>query len=133
MFKKYRFGWKDKDGYEMSVDFFVHSKGTRRGFMHRACVVGTLPRLDDMMNDWSQYRKNEDVLHGNRVTKVSYCNRTWESYPGQQCLSRLWEMLCKLTFVDMGRIHEGNPFCEDKEPDHEDLMEPDELFAGLSR
>lgn len=132
MFKKYRFNWKDGES-EKSVDFFVHSKSSRSGFMHRACVVGPLPRLDDMGKDWSQYRENEDILFGKRVAKVSYCNRTWESWPGQQCLSKLWERLCKLKFVDMGRIHEGDPFSEDKEPDHEDLREPDELFGGFSR
>ena len=38
MFKKYMFKWKDGDG-ERSVDFYVHSKGTRSGFMHRACAL----------------------------------------------------------------------------------------------
>ena len=132
MFKKYRFNWKDGES-EKSVDFFVHSKGTRSGFMHRACVIGPLPRLDETSNDWCKYRENEDVLFKKRVAKCSYCNRTWECWPGQQCLSRLWEMLCKLKFVDMGRIHEGDPFSDDKEPDHENLMEPDELFAAFSR
>ena len=132
MFKKYRFNWKDGES-EKSVDFFVHSKGTRSGFMHRACVIGPLPRLDETSNDWCKYRENEDVLFKKRVAKCSYCNRTWECWPGQQCLSRLWEMLCKLKFVDMGRINEGDPFSDDKEPDHENLMEPDELFAAFSR
>ena len=132
MFKKYVFTWKDVDR-ERSVDFFVHSKGTRNGFMHRACVVGPLPRLDEMWKDWSQCRENEDVLFGRRVMKVSYCNRTWESWPGQNCLVNLWNRLCKLKFLDMGRIREGNPFSDDKEPDHEDLVEPDELFGGFSR
>ena len=133
MFKKYSMKWSDVSGCEHKTDFYVNSKNTRNGFMHRACVVGPLPRLDDMGKDWSQYRENENVLFGKRVTKVSYCNRTWESWPGKQCLSKLWERLCKLKFVDMGRIHEGDPFSDDKEPDHEDLREPDELFAGFSR
>ena len=133
MFKKYRFVWNGKDGNKHSVDFLVHSKISRRGFVHRACVLGQIPRIDDMDNDWSKYRENEDLLFGKRVTKVSYCNRTWECYPGQTCLSNLWKKLAKLKFIDMGRICEVNPFSEDKEPDHENLMEPDELFARFSR
>lgn len=133
MFKKYRFEWKDKDGCKRSVDFFVHSKGTRSGFMHRACAIGPLPRLDDMEKDWTSYNANQNILCGKRFAKCSYCNRTWESWHGQQCLSKLWEQLCKLKFVDMGRISEGNPFSEDEEPDHEDLWEPDELFGRFSR
>lgn len=132
MFKKYRFKWEDGGG-EWSVDFFVHSKSSRSGFVHRACAIGPLPRLDDMGKDWARYQENEDVLFGRRITKISYYNRTWESWPGQQCLSKLWERLCKLKFVDMGRIREGNPFSEDKEPDHEDLWEPDDLFGRFSR
>lgn len=133
MFKKYRFEYQDKDGHDRSVDFFVHSKSSRSGFMHRACVIGPLPRLDDMGKDWSQYRENEDVLFGKRVAKCSYCNRTWECYSGQTCLAKLWNQLAKLKFLDMGRIREENPFSDDKEPDHEDLREPNELFAGFSR
>lgn len=132
MFKKYRFNWKDGEN-ERSVDFFVHSKSTRSGFLHRACVVGPLPRLDDMVNDWSQYRENEDVLFKKRVAKCSYCNRTWECWPGQQCLSKLWGRLAKLKFLDMGRIAEGDPFSADGEPPHEHLKEPDELFGGFER
>jgi hypothetical protein len=132
MFKKYRFEWEGKDGKKSSADFFVHSKGTRSGFMHRACVIGPLPRLDDMGNDWAQYRENEEVLFKKRVAKCSYCNRTWECWPGQQCLSKLWEQLAKLKFLDMGRISEGNPF-GDNEPKCEDIREPDELFDGFKR
>ena len=132
MFKKYVFTWKDCDA-ERSVDFFVHSKGTRNGFMHRACAVGPLPRFDEKCNDWSLYRKNEDALFRRRVAKVPYYNRTWESWPGQLCLSKLWSQLAKLKFLDMGRISEVDPFSSDGEPQHEDLREPDELFGGFSR
>lgn len=133
MFKQYRFWWRGKDGRDMSVDFFVNSKGTHSGFMHRACAVGPLPRLDDMMNDWSKFRENEDALFKKRVAKCSYCNRTWEAWPGQNCLSKLWEQLGKLKFIDMGRIRKVNPFSDDSEPDHEDIREPDELFGGFER
>ena len=132
MFKKYRFKWKDGDG-ERYVDFYVHSKGTRSGFMHRACAIGPLPRLDEKDADYSKYRANNDKEFASRVAKVSYLNRTWEFWPGQDCLSALWAKLSKLKFIDMGRICEGNPFKAEKEPEHERLDEPDELFDGFRR
>ena len=123
-----------KDGGEISsVDFFVNSKKTRSGFMHRACVIGYLPRIDDMGTDYEKYRANENVLMGKRACKVSYIGRTWECYSGQTCLSRLWDRLTKLKFIDMGRISKTNPFNENDEPTHEDLWEPDELFDRFRR
>lgn len=130
MFKMYRLEWDDN---ESSVDFFVHSKSTRSGFMHRACAIGLLPRLDDMGNSWSEYRLNDEKLSEKRVAKVSYVNRTWESYSGQTALCKLWDQLAKLKFIDMGRISKTNPFKENDEPTHEDLLEPDELFGRFSR
>lgn len=129
MFKKYVFNY----GEGHSVDFFVHSKGTRNGFMHRACVIGVLPRLDDMGKDWSQYRDNEDKLFGKRVVKVGYANRTWESWDGQSCLQKLWAQLDELKFVDMSQIAKVCPFDSSEEPAHEDLFEPDELFDRFKR
>ena len=132
MFKKYVFTWKDRDE-EKSVDFFVHGKGTRNGFMHRACAVGPLPRFKEKGDDWPRNRKNDDILFGKRVAKVSYCNRTWEAWPGQVCLSKLWEQLAKLKFLDMGRIAEVNPFSSGEEPLHEAMRDPEVLFGGFSR
>ena len=133
MFKKYKMEYMKDNGGISSVDFFVNSKKTRTGFMHRACVIGSLPRLDDMENDYGKYRVSEDILMGKRSCKVSYVGRTWECYSGQTCLAKLWDQLAKLEFVDMGRICKGNPFSEEKEPDHEDLLEPDNLFGIFSR
>ena len=133
MFKKYRFEWGEGAGRKDHTDFYVHSKGTRSGFMHRACVIGPLPRLDEMGNDWDQYKRNEDVLFSKRVAKVSYCNRTWESYGGQTCLSRLWDQLSGLKFVDMSQVSQSNPFASCDEPAHEALDDPEDLFGGLSR
>jgi hypothetical protein len=132
MFKKYVFTWNDM-GTRKSVDFFVHSKGTRNGFMHRACAIGPLPRLDDMEKDWAKYSENHDLLFKERFSKCSYCNRTWECYSGQTCLAKLWNKLAKLNFIDMGRISKTNPFEADDEPDHEDLWDPGELFGRFSR
>ena len=133
MFKKYKMEYMKDNGEISSVDFFVNSKKTRTGFMHRACVIGFLPRLDEMETDYGKYRVNDDVLMGKRACKVSYIGRTWECYSGQTCLAKLWDQLAKLKFIDMGKIREGNPFSDDKEPDHEDLREPDELFSLFSR
>ena len=132
MFKKYTFKWDDLDGKRRETDFFVHSKGTRNGFMHRACAIGSIPRLDEKGNDWTQFRTNEEKLFRKRVAKCSYYNRTWEEWPGQTCLSGLWQQLGKLKFVDMSQISQANPF-EGGEPDHETLTEPDELFDGFRR
>lgn len=132
MFKRYRFEWND-NGRGTSVDFYVHSRGTRTGFQHRACCIGPLPRLDTMDKDWSAYRANEDALFKKRTARVSYCNRTWEAFPGQTCLCRLWDQLASLKFVYMGEILNTNPFRSDVEPWHEDLIEPDELFGRLRR
>lgn len=133
MFKKYKMEYMKDDGEISSVDFFVNSKGTRMGFMHRACVIGYLPRMDDMGTDYGKYRANENVLMGKRACKVSYIGRTWECYSGQTCLAKLWDQLAKLKFIDMGRISKTNPFNESDEPTHEDLWEPDELFDMFKR
>lgn len=133
MFKKYSMKWSDVSGCEHKTDFYVNSKNTRNGFMHRACVIGMLPRLDEMSGDLENYAKNDKKLYSSRVSKVSYCNRTWEYYAGQTCLSRLWEKLMGLKFVDMYRICAGNPFEGEEEPPHECITEADALFEGLSR
>lgn len=128
MFKRYVLEWDCR-----SVDFFVHSKGTRNGFMHRACVIGYLPRLDETGKDWNEYRRNEDKLSAKRVSRASYCNRTWECWSGQTVLSNLWDQLAELKFVDMSQIRAVNPFKGSEEPEHEDLFEPDEMFGRFKR
>ena len=128
MFKRYVINW---DGG--SVDFFVHSRGTRNGFMHRACVIGSLPRLDETGKNWDEYKRNEDKLFTKRVSKASYCNRTWEYWSGQTVLSNLWDQLAELKFVDMSQIRAVNPFKGSEEPEHEELFEPDEMFGRFKR
>ena len=132
MFKRYKMEWNADNGVR-SVDFFVHSKSTRNGFMHRACVLGCLPRLDEKGNNWSEYLANGERLDAKRTAKVSFCNRTWECYGGQTCLAKLWNQIADLKFLDMGQISNTNPFENDDEPLHEDLLEPDELFDGFRR
>lgn len=133
MFKKYCFAWSDRNGEEQTSDFFVHSKGTRSGFMHRACVIGPLPRLDDYEQDYYAYRRNSDIMFKKRVQKVSYVNRTWEYFSGQECLAKLWDKLAGLKFLDMGRIRPGNPFRGNLEPGYEELYDPEDLFGEFDR
>ena len=132
MFKKYRFWWNSGDGNDHSLDFFVHSRKTRNGFMHEACFLGTPPRLDGIDARYGDYNDNEDKLFKARYTKVSFCNRTWESWPGQDCLKRLWKKLESLKFVDMSEVCKENPFESDKEPAHDDLWEPEDLYGRFT-
>ena len=131
MFKKYRFVWTGRDGSANTLDFFVHSKKTRHGFLHRACAIGPIPRLDETDGDWSAFRANMDRLCKKRLCKVPYSNRTWEAWPGHDCLVRLWDQLAALKFVDLSEVAQTNPFACDTEPDHEELYEADELFNML--
>lgn len=133
MFKEYKLAWKDSKGSDHSIDFFVHSRKTRNGFLHEACFLGTPPRLDGIDARYGDYHDNEDKLFKARYTKVSFCNRTWESWPGQDCLKRAWGKLEKLKFLDMSEVYKGNPFGDDKEPEHEDLWEPDDLFGRFTQ
>ena len=133
MFKQYRFSWEDRSGNAHTLDFFVHSKKTRKGFLHRACMIGEVPRTDDIDHDWSEYKANEDKLFKKRFCRVPYCNRTWEAWPGHDCLKRLWEQVAVLKFVDLSEVVQTNPFSGDAEPEHTDLREADELFERFSR
>jgi len=133
MFKRYRMTWGEDGEPDHSIDFFVNSKAKRNGFLHRACVIGLLPRLDSSATNWGEYQKNDDILFSKRMAKVAYCNRTWEAYGGQMCLLRLWEQLDGLKFLDMSLISKTNPFGGSDEPEHEDLWEPDELFDRFKR
>ena len=131
MYKKYRIEFTRNDGSKSksSLDFYVHSKGTRSGFMHRACVIGEIPRLDDKEDDWDKRRRNDDVLRKKRMAKCYYLNRTWEYWSGQCCLQALWDQLDKLKFTDMSTVCAENPFAVQNEPQHEELVDPEDLFG----
>ena len=125
MFKKYKVkvlsaeqGMRGKVSY--TVDFYVHSRSTRNGFRHEACVIGPLPFKREIVN----------VPKEDRRAKVNYLNRTCESWDGQSALSRLWEKLERNPEIDMTRFPKKNPFKSDKEPKHESLWTPEELFNG---
>lgn len=129
MFKKYSFYYQKKDGHKTSVDFVVNSRKSKSGFFHRACVIGFLPRLDDVTGDWESYINNDGILMKKSYCRQSYYNRTWEAWLGQSCLSKLWRQLAELKFLDLGRISAENPFNNNKEPEHQDMWDPDELFS----
>ena len=131
MFKKYRFVWKDRNMSAYTLDFFVHSKKTRHGFLHRACAIGPIPRIDQTDANWSAFATNQKKLSRKRIYRCRPASGPWEVWPGHDCLVRLWEQLATLKFVDLSEVSQTNPFAVVNEPDHEDLCDADELFNGL--
>ena len=125
MFKKYEIKVKSTHpevdrGKSYKVEFYVRSKPTRNGFCHEAIVIGPLPVLEGHQ---ALFDRSE------RMARKSYLNRTWESWSGQSVLQMLWNKLLKLDWVDASRLPKKNPFDSDKEPKHESLWDPEELFA----
>ena len=125
MFKKYKVKVRSqhpetdrRKGY--NVEVCVRSKSTRNGFCHEAIVIGPLPVLAGHQDPCDR---------SELMARKSYRNRTWESWGGQSVLQMLWNKVLKLGWVDASRLPEKNPFDFDKEPKHEPLWDPDELFA----
>ena len=52
----------------------------------------------------------------------------FERWQGKHVLCKLWEQLAKLPFTDMMAIG-YNPFDTDEEPEHEDIIEPEDVFV----
>lgn len=130
MFKRYTFYWRNGESTEKAT-FYVHRKARRNGgFIHKAIAVGTIPRLDSSTPDYAQYQKNNDKLEKMRRAKAvsipggKLCFEPWQ---GKHVLCKLWEHLAKLPFTDMMAIG-PNPFDTQHEPEHEDLIEPEDLF-----
>lgn len=120
MFKKYdirvRSRYPEIDGRKYySVSFYVHSKSTRGGFLHEACVIGSLP---------------SNTMYGmsDRRAKKSYVNRTWESWDGQDVLRLLWNKVLSLPGMDKSAFPKKCPFDSEKEPKHTDITTPEDLF-----
>lgn len=125
MFKKYEIKVKSthpevdrRKSYK--VEFYVRSKSTRNGFCHEAIVIGPLPTLEGRQ---APYDRSE------RMARKSYLNRTWESWSGQSVLQMLWNKILTLDWVDVSCLPKKSPFGSVKEPKHESLWDPDELFA----
>lgn len=132
MVKKYPMLWKDAQGNEHDVDFYVQIRARPKGgFCHRAIVHGNLPRLDDMDKDFDKYTRNTEKL---QVSRKAYAHTVpggalvMEKWPGRHVLSKLWEKLSKLSFLDMHQIWVLNPFNYSVEPAHEDIVDVEELF-----
>lgn len=127
MFKKYRVPASTEYPGGSQLEFFVYSRKTPSGFMHEAAMFGfpshrlgvQYPSADD------------DKLFKLRYKRVSYVNRTWESYSGQTALQRLWEQLGKMK-KDFPVFASPCPFDGD-EPRHEDIFDPEELFGRFRR
>lgn len=132
MFKRYELRWPDSENTVAKTTFYVHRKARRNGgFIHRAIAVGAIPRLDSSTPDYAQYQKNNDKLEKMRRAKAvaipggKLCLERWQ---GKHVLCKLWEQLAELPFTDMMAIG-YNPFDSDEEPDHDDLVEPEDVFG----
>ena len=91
-----------------------------------------MPRLDDRRSDYGKFLKNTEKLQKKSRFKAPCGGKSPakpEWWTGQTCLSVLWDRLSKLSFVDMGRISETNPFESDSEPEHCCLADPEDIFA----
>lgn len=131
MFKRYTFYWRNGESTEKAI-FYVHRKARRGGgFIHRAIVTGAIPRLDESSIDFAQYQRNNEKLEKMSLATMRFIpgRRTFfEHWQGRWVLGKLWNQLAELPFTDMMAIG-PNPFDTQKEPEHEDLIEPELLFG----
>lgn len=128
MFKRYDFRYVSqcRPGiYELN--FWVHCQRSSKGFVWRATVIGNLPRLDDINKSYDKYARNSKRLEKARTVKIK-SGQFIVGWGGRKVLSKLWEQLAKLPFVDMGAIVTGNPFDVDYEPKHVELITPEQIF-----
>ena len=132
MFKVYRIQWEDgKKRPSKLLKFYFHIKRTRKGCYHRAIAVGDFPRIDGVNQDYDQYVKNSNKLEVARRAKATLVPggaAVMEKWIGRHVLCKLWDRLAALPFVDMQMISERCPFSYDREPHHEDLIEPEDVF-----
>ena len=132
MFKLYEFSFAI-DGDIQTVMFYVHRKARRNGgFFHRAIAVGTIPRLDNITSDYAKYQRNTERLEKAMRANTKFVpggQLVLECWQGKHVLCKLWEQLAALPFTDMQGIYSHNPFDTDEEPDHYDLVEPDDVFG----
>lgn len=127
MFKKYKIPVKTEYPVRGKLVFFVYSRKTPSGFLHEAAMFGFPPHRLGV-----QYPSADDnELYKLRYKRVTYVNRTWESYGGQTVLQRLWEQLGKVK-KEFPVFALPCPFDGD-EPDHEDIPDPDDLFGRFRR
>lgn len=128
MFKKYHIDYTSRN-HRRSIDFYVNFKRLRSGNqIHRAIAVGDIPRLDGTKADLARYDANGWKLEKARRMRTE-ARLGVERWAGQNCLCKLWRKLASMSFVDMCEISIQCPFASDQEPEHEDIVEADELFA----
>ena len=112
------------------LEFYVRSKPKARGngFFHEAVMLGFPAHKDG-----PAYSSLIDrTLFKLRYKRCSYVNRTWEAWPGQQVLKRLWEQLAKMS-TEFPIFDELCPFDRDVEPDFTTLAEPDAIFGRFKK
>lgn len=128
MFKRYDFRYvpQFRPGIE-ELNFWVYCQRSRKGFVWRATVRGHLPRLDDIDKSYDKYARNSERLEKARTVKEK-SGQFIVGWGGRQVLSKLWERLAKLPFVDMGAIVTGNPFDVDDEPRNVEFIIPEQIF-----
>ena len=88
---------------------------------------GNLPRLDDIGKSYEKYARNSERIEKARTVKGKP-SQFLVGWGGRQVLSKLWEQLASLPFVDMGAIVTGNPFDVDEEPRHVSFITPEQIF-----
>lgn len=126
MFKRYPIVLGGDAGRLM---FYVHSRprGCGGGFIHEAVCLGVLPHTEGV-----NYDTFFQTDHKIRYHRVGYENRTWESWGGQSCLSQLWDKIVRTKGIDSSKFP-GNPFSSDNEPEHENLVDPRDIFDGFTK
>ena len=127
MFKLYTFRWQNRAELPERLQIFLHCQTRPKGgFRYRAKMIGEVPRLDDISASFAKYSRNSK-----RLASAACIRRpsTFEPWPGQSILRELWERVANLSFVDMGQISLSNPFTNNTEPEHEDLLDPEDVFG----
>lgn len=128
MFKRYDFRYIPQCGAAIEeLNFYLYGKPGRKGFVWRATVHGNLPRLDDIGKSYAKYARHSERLEKARTVKER-SDPFQIGWAGRQVLTKLWERLAKLPFVDMGAIVTGNPFDVDDEPRHIEFTTPEQIF-----
>lgn len=135
MFKKYDVYWevwKGERKHTKHLAFYFQSKRNRKGrIFHRAVAIGDFPRIDSTKQDYEKYLKNSEKLENTRKAKARLVPGgalVLERWVGRHVLCKLWDKLANLSFIDMHMISERCPFNYDKEPQHEDIVEPEDVF-----
>lgn len=123
MFKRYEVG---------PLSFYAHIESRGDTCISRACVTGDIPRIDEHCAI-GRYHKHTAKLEKKKTAKISFKRIAPEPWPGAIVLRKLWEQISDLSFTNMGSICPLNPFNSWEEPEHEVLIDSEEIFQGLKQ